>query len=106
MKLPPLALLAGGLAQRLRPITEKIPKALVEVNGKPFIACQMEQLKAEGLTRVVCCVGYKGEMIEKMIGDGARFGLRVSYSYDGKSLLGTGGAIKKALPQLGSEFFI
>lgn len=105
-KLPPVAILAGGLAKRLRPITESIPKALVKVNGKPFIVHQMEQLKAEGITHIVCCVGYKGGMIEEMIGDGAGLGIHVAYSHDGQKLLGTGGAIKNAIKKLGSEFFV
>lgn len=104
--LPPVAILAGGRAERLRPLTETLPKALVPVQGKPFLAHQLEQLAAEGITEVVCCVGYKGEMIEAAIGDGDRFGLSIRYAHDGTSLRGTGGAIKKALPLLGPEFFI
>ena len=61
----PVAILAGGLATRLRPITEKIPKALVEVAGRPFIGWQLEQLRAEGINEVVLCTGYLGEMIEE-----------------------------------------
>lgn len=104
--LPPVALLAGGLAKRLRPVTERMPKALVPVNGKPFIAHQLEQLKDEGVEKVVCCVGYKGEMIEAAVGNGSKFGLHVAYSYDGPTLLGTGGCIKKALAKLGPVFFV
>lgn len=102
----PVAILAGGLATRLRPITEKIPKALVEVAGRPFIAWQLEQLRAEGVNEVVLCTGYLGEMIEEVIGDGRSFGLKVSYSHDGETLLGTGGALKKASPMLGQAFFV
>lgn len=102
----PVAILAGGLATRLRPITEKIPKALVEVAGRPFLAWQLEQLRKEGVNEVVLCTGYLGKMIEEVIGDGRSFGLKVSYSHDGETLLGTGGALKKASPMLGAAFFI
>ena len=59
----PVALLAGGLATRLRPLTEKVPKLLIEVAGEPFFSHQLRLLKKQGLTRVVLCVGYLGEMI-------------------------------------------
>jgi NDP-sugar pyrophosphorylase family protein len=104
--LPPVAILAGGLATRLRPLTEKFPKALVEVAGRPFIDWQLELLARSGLRNVVICLGYKGEMIEEYVGNGQRFGLAVTYSYDGATLLGTGGAIRKALPLLGADFFV
>lgn len=102
----PVVILAGGLATRLRPITETIPKALVEVAGKPFIVWQLEYLRSQGVCRVVICIGYLGEMIEAEVGNGERFGLQVSYSPDGSMLLGTGGALKKALPLLGEHFFV
>ena len=102
----PVAILAGGLATRLRPITEKIPKALVGVAGRPFIAWQLEQLHRQGVDKVVLCTGYLGEMLEREIGDGRAFGLKVLYSDDGDTLLGTGGALKKAAPLLGDAFFV
>lgn len=102
----PVAILAGGLATRLRPITEKIPKALVEVAGRPFIAWQLEQLRSEGVSKVVLCTGYLGEMLEEVVRDGQSFGLQVLYSHDGDKLLGTGGALKKAAPLLGETFFV
>ena len=102
----PVAILAGGLATRLHPITQTIPKALVEVAGKPFISRQLAYLQAQGLRRVVLCVGYLGQMIQELVGDGSRFGLDVAYSPDGPSLLGTGGALKQALPLLGQDFFV
>jgi NDP-sugar pyrophosphorylase family protein len=102
----PVAILAGGLATRLRPITETIPKALVEVAGRPFIAWQLEYLHGQGVNDVVLCVGYLGHMIQDVVGYGESFGLRVRYSADGETLLGTGGAIKKALTLLGENFFI
>ena len=102
----PVAILAGGLATRLRPITEKIPKSLVPVAGKPFLAHQLELLRSRGIRRTVLCVGYMGEMIQRDFGDGSAFGVRLEYSFDGPKLLGTGGAIKRALPLLGDEFFV
>lgn len=104
--MPPLALLAGGLATRMRPLTEKVPKALLEVAGEPFIAHQLRLFRREGIDRVVLCVGYKWEMIQEFVGDGAKFGLEVIYSVDGPKLLGTGGALRNALPHLGPEFLV
>ncbi|HZL14071.1 MAG TPA: nucleotidyltransferase family protein [Verrucomicrobiae bacterium] len=101
----PVAILAGGLATRLRPITEKIPKSLVPVAGKPFLAHQLELLHARGIRRVVLCIGFLGEMIQRDFGDEA-FGVKLDYSFDGEKLLGTGGALKRALPKLGDEFFV
>jgi hypothetical protein len=94
----PVAILAGGLATRLRPITEKIPKSLVPVAGRPFLAHQLEMLHARGIRRAVLCIGYLGEMIQREFGDEA-FGIQLDYSFDGQTLLGTGGAIKRALPK-------
>lgn len=102
----PVVILAGGLATRLRPITERVPKALIEIAGEPFIFHQLRYLKQQGVDSVVLCIGYLGEMIESVVGDGSRFGVRVSYSFDGPRLLGTGGAIKTALRLLGKNFFI
>jgi NDP-sugar pyrophosphorylase family protein len=101
----PVAILAGGLATRLRPITEKIPKSLVPVAGRPFLAHQLESLYARGIRRAVLCIGYLGEMIQKDFGS-EKFGVKLEYSFDGPKLLGTGGAIKRALPMLGEEFFV
>jgi hypothetical protein len=102
----PVALLAGGMATRLRPITEKIPKLLVEVAGEPFFSHQIRLLKKQGLTRVVLCVGYLGEMIVEQYGDGSKWGIEIEYSFDGPTLLGTGGALIRALPKLGDAFYI
>lgn len=101
----PVIILAGGVATRLRPITETIPKALVEINGRPFLDYQMRLLAKNGVTRAVLSVAYRGEMIEEYLGDGSRYGIEVSYSYDGPVYLGTAGAIRKALPLLGDTFF-
>jgi N-acetyl-alpha-D-muramate 1-phosphate uridylyltransferase len=101
-----IAILAGGLATRLRPITEEIPKSLIEVAGKPFICHQLEYLRRQGVKSVVLCIGFLGEMIQEVVGDGSRWEMHVSYSSDGPALLGTGGALRKALPLLGENFFI
>jgi len=102
----PVAILAGGLATRLRPITEKIPKALVEVAGKPFVFHQLDWLKRQKVDQVVMCVGYLGEMIQERVGTGERWGMKIQYSFDGEKLLGTGGALQKALPLVGKEFLV
>ena len=100
----PVAILAGGLATRLRPITEKIPKSLVPVAGRPFLAHQLEMLHVRGIRQAVLCIGYLGEMIQRDFGNEA-CGIKLEYSFDGPTLLGTGGALKRALPRLGPEFF-
>jgi N-acetyl-alpha-D-muramate 1-phosphate uridylyltransferase len=103
---PRLALLAGGLATRLRPITETLPKSLVPVAGEPFLAHQLRRLRADGLRDVVLCVGHLGDQIENFAGDGSRFGLSIGYSHDGGTPLGTGGALRAALPLLGRRFLV
>jgi len=102
----PVAILAGGMATRLRPITEKIPKLLVEVAGEPFFSHQIRLLKQAGLTRLVVCVGYLGEKIADQYGDGSKWGVTIEYSSDGPKLLGTGGALIRALPKLGDAFYV
>jgi NDP-sugar pyrophosphorylase family protein len=101
-----VAILAGGLATRLRPVTETIPKSLLEVNGEPFAVHQLRLLQSKGIHRVVLCVGHLGALIQNAIGDGTALGLQVDYSFDGPALLGTAGAIRKALPELGDSFFV
>ena len=101
-----VAILAGGLATRLRPITETIPKALVIVSGQPFINRQLAYLRDQGVSRVVLCIGYMGNMIEEVVGNGEQFGLNVNYAHDGPTLLGTGGALRKAMHLLGEHFFV
>ena len=102
----PVAILAGGLATRLRPITEKIPKVLVPVAGQPFLTHQLALLRREGITRAVLCLGHLGEMVEREFGNGRAHGVHLDYSHDGPVLLGTGGALKRALPMLGEKFFV
>lgn len=102
----PVAILAGGFATRMKPITESIPKSLLDVHGKPFIARQLECLAERGAHRVTICIGHLGGMIRESVGDGSRFGLTVQYSDEGGTLLGTGGALNKAVPLLGEKFLI
>jgi NDP-sugar pyrophosphorylase family protein len=102
----PVAILAGGLGTRLLPLTEQIPKALIEVCGEAFIFHQLRLLRRTGVERVVICAGHMGNMICEAAGDGSRFGLRIEYSFDGEELRGTAGAIKRALDKLGDRFFV
>lgn len=102
----PVALLAGGLATRLRPLTGKVPKSMLEVGGEPFIAHQLRLFRRKGVERVVICAGFLGGMIEDFVGDGSSFGLSVAYSFDGEPLLGTGGALRKARGLLDDAFIV
>jgi NDP-sugar pyrophosphorylase family protein len=106
MNLYPVVILAGGIATRLRPITEKIPKALVEVAGEPFIAHQFRLLHFHGVRRAVISAWYLGDMIRDYVRDGSKFGMQVSYVFDGDKPLGTGGAIRRALHLLKEPFFV
>ena len=101
-----IVILAGGLATRLYPVTKKTPKSMLEIAGKPFIVHQLELLKRNGIKKVVICAGFLGEQIQEFLKDGSDFGLNVFYSFDGDESLGTGGAIKKALPMLNDTFFV
>lgn len=102
----PMAILCGGLATRMRPVTETLPKSLIDVEGEPFIVRQLRLLAERGLTDAVLCVGRMGEMIRDRVGDGGEFSMHIEYSSDGETLLGTGGALKRALPLLGDAFFV
>jgi N-acetyl-alpha-D-muramate 1-phosphate uridylyltransferase len=102
----PVAILAGGLATRLRPLTDTIPKALIDVDGTPFIGLQLELLRRQHVREVVICAAYLGEMIQDSIGDGRAFDLQVRYSFDGAQLLGTAGSLRKARNLLGKAFFV
>lgn len=104
--MPPVVILAGGLATRLYPVTKQIPKSLIEVGGRPFISHQLSLLRKKGVSQVFLCIGYLGGMIKDFVKDGSRWGLDVRYSYDGDTLLGTGGAIKKAINMLPESFLI
>jgi len=102
----PVAILAGGLATRLNPVTTTVPKALVDVAGRPFAEHQLDWLRRQGVERVVLCVAHLGEMIRDALGNGAKWNLHIDYVFDGGTLLGTAGALKRALPVLGEAFFV
>src|ERR1700674_1259850 len=104
--MPPIAILAGGLATRLAPITSSIPKAMVKVAGAPFIEHQLRLLVREGFRDIVICTGHLSDQIESFVGDGAHFGCSVVYSKDGAVPLGTGGALLRATPLLGQSFMV
>jgi NDP-sugar pyrophosphorylase family protein len=100
------AILAGGRGTRLGPLTEDLPKALVDVAGRPFLEYQLELLRTGGVSEIVLCVGYLGSVVERTIGDGSRLGVSVQYSHDGPEPLGTAGALRNALPLLGARFLV
>jgi len=89
-------ILAGGLATRLRPVTETVAKAVMPVAGRPFAEYQLEWLARAGVTDVVYAIGFHGDQIRAAVGDGSRFGIRVTYVDEGEILLGTGGAVRLA----------
>ena len=98
--------LAGGLATRMRPRTLRVPKAMLEVAGRPFVEWQLERLASCGLRDIVMCIAHLGEQVRKHVGDGARFGVHVSWSDEGSTLLGTAGAVRNALPMLAPTFLV
>jgi MurNAc alpha-1-phosphate uridylyltransferase len=99
-------ILAGGRGTRLGPLTQDLPKALVDVGGRPFLEYQLELLRTGGVNEIVLCVGYLGSVVERTIGDGSRLGLSIRYSHDGPVPLGTAGAVRNALPMLGESFLV
>lgn len=101
-----VVVLLGGLGTRLKDITVNTPKPMVDIHGYPFFYYQMELMKWYGLKRFLFCVGYKGSIVEEYFGDGSKFGVSIEYSYDGDKLLGTGGAVRKALDLLDEDFII
>ncbi len=100
-----VVILAGGFGTRLRPITEKMPKPMAPVNGQPFLHWQLQDLKRQGYQRVLLLIAYLGEQIEQHFGDGAKYGMQISYARE-PTPLGTGGALRHALAQLENEFFL
>src|ERR1700761_6125148 len=101
-----VAILAGGLATRLRPLTDRTPKSLLPIGGRPFIWHQLELLRRQGARRIVLCLGHLGEQVQAAVGDGRALGLDIAHSFDGPTLLGTGGAIRRALPLLEPRFLV
>ena len=101
-----MVILAGGLGTRLRPLTERLPKCMVPVNGRPFLEYQLELLSRRGVRDIVLCVGHLGEAVLEHFGAGHRFGVHIAYSWERDGLLGTAGALKNAEPLLAPEFFV
>ncbi len=97
---------AAGLGERMRPLTDHTPKPLLEVGGKPLIAWHLEKLAAMGVEDVVINTSWLAEQFPATLGDGARFGLRLHYAYEGATPLETGGGMWNALPLLGDAPFI
>jgi len=98
--------LAGGLGSRLGELTRAMPKCLIDVGGEPFAFHQLRLLKNNEIERVVFCVGHLGEIVRETVGDGSEFGLTIEYVFDGPKLLGTAGAIKRAMYALKDVFFV
>ena len=102
----PILVLAGGLGSRLRSALVDRPKALAPVNGRPFIEIVLEKLRDQGAHKVVFCIGFLGHMVRDCFGDGERLGLDITYSEEGEGLLGTGGAIRKALTHVNERALV
>ena len=99
-------ILAGGLATRLGERTRALPKALLPISGRPFLAWQLEAIARCGFREVVLCIGHFADQIREFLGDGAAFGVTVAYSEDGPRLLGTGGALRHAAHLLAPTFLV
>jgi MurNAc alpha-1-phosphate uridylyltransferase len=92
-----VVILAGGLGTRMLPRTERVPKILLPVAGRPFAAWLLERLAAAGFAEALLCIGHLGDEVRGALGDGAGFGLQLAYAKDGERLLGTAGALRRAL---------
>lgn len=99
-------ILAAGRGERLRPLTDEIPKSLVEVGGQSLLERHLENVRTAGIRTVVINLGWLGDKIVERVGSGSQYGLEVVYSQEGEDILETGGGIHKALPMLGSEPFL
>jgi MurNAc alpha-1-phosphate uridylyltransferase len=99
-------ILAAGRGERLRPLTDEIPKPLIEVGGQSLLERHLDNVRSAGIETVVINLGWLGDKIVEHVGSGKRYGLEVIYSQEGNNILETGGGIHKALPMLGSEPFL
>jgi len=102
----PVAVLAGGFATRLKPLTDAIPKSMIEICGMPFVHWQMKMMSEQGIKDVVFCLAHRSDMVSDFVGNGSQYGIKVKYSYDGERQLGTGGAVRNSLPLLGDRFMV
>lgn len=102
----PVAILAGGLGTRLGAISATVPKILVEVADRPFAEHQLDWLQSHGVKHVVYCLGHLGEQVVAALGDGSRWGMKFDFVMDGPVLLGTGGALRRAMPGRADRFFV
>jgi len=101
-----VVILAGGRGTRLGPLAAQMPKALIPIDGKPFLGHVIELLKEHGLRRILVLHGHHGDQLERAFGDGSASGIELRFHHDGPRLLGTGGALRGALPLLEEEFFV
>ena len=99
-------ILAAGRGERLRPLTDEIPKSLIEVRGESLLERHLENVRSAGIETVVINLGWLGDKIVERVGSGKRYGLEVLYSQEGDNILETGGGIQKALPMLGADPFL
>ena len=99
-------ILAGGLATRLRPLTESIPKCMLKIQGKPFMEYQIDLLRSKGIKRILLCLGYLSEQVTGYFRNGRAWGVQISYSLEDDQLLGTGGALRQAYPLLEQEVLL
>ena len=98
--------LAAGKGERLRPLTDTIPKPLIEVRGKPLIVHHLERLRDAGFTQLHINTSWLAESIQTALGDGSRYGVHIHFSYEGPEPLETGGGLFRMLPALGREPFL
>lgn len=98
-------ILAGGAGTRLKPLTDNVPKPMIEVNGRPFLSYLVDELKRSGIIDLVFCVGHLADKFREYFGDGSKFGINISYSIE-KEFLGTAGALKLAEEYLEDDFFV
>jgi N-acetyl-alpha-D-muramate 1-phosphate uridylyltransferase len=101
-----IAILAGGLGTRLYPVTKNIPKPMVRVHGRPFLYHQIELLKKNNINDILLCLGYKASQIRDYFGNGKKFGVNITYSFENRKLLGTAGALKRAQVLLEKDFLV
>ena len=99
-----VAILAGGLATRLKDLTRNRAKSMVEVRGKPFLEYQLGLLRRGGVKNIILCLGHMGEQVKEYFGDGSKYGVDIRYSLENR-LMGTAGALKKAEALLNDVFF-